>query len=66
MDLSTVMNLIASVGFPIVCCVFLFDSLNKEREAHKEETKQMTDAVQNNTLVMQKLIDKLSNLKEEE
>lgn len=33
--------------------------LKSEREAHKEETNKMVDALHNNTLVMQKLVDKI-------
>ena len=29
------------------------------RKEHKEEIKQMTDAINNNTLVIQKLVDKI-------
>ena len=32
---------------------------NKEREDHKQEQKELTEAIANNTLVMQKLVDKL-------
>ena len=32
---------------------------NKEREDHKQEQKELTEAIANNTLVIQKLIDKL-------
>lgn len=33
--------------------------LAEEREAHKEETNKMVDALHNNTLVMQQLVDKI-------
>lgn len=37
----------------------LRQQLAEEREAHKEETNKMVDALHNNTLVMQKLVDKI-------
>ena len=63
-------SLISSVGFPIVACLglaffckYLLDQNTKETEAmrkdHKEETTKMTEALNNNTLALQKLIDKL-------
>lgn len=59
MDVTAVTQLITSVGFPIACTFVLFAYLNKEREEHAAETKELKEAINNNTLVMQKLIDKL-------
>lgn len=33
--------------------------LAEEREAHKDETNKMVEALHNNTLVMQQLVDKI-------
>ena len=33
--------------------------LKSEREAHKDETNKMVDALNNNTVVMQQLVDKI-------
>ena len=59
MDVTAVTQLITTVGFPIACTFVLFVYLNKEREEHTAETKELKEAINNNTLVMQKLIDKL-------
>lgn len=59
MDVNAVTTLITSVGFPIAVCLICFWYINKMQEQHKEETKQLADALNNNTLVMQKLVDKL-------
>lgn len=70
MDANTLITLIGSLGFPIVACIamaWFFAKVNdnyrndiKELQAtHKEEVKAMTEAIQNNTLVIQKLVDKL-------
>lgn len=61
---------IASYGFPIVACCALFWYMNKDRAAHQEEVRQLTDALNSNTLkttealdkntqVLERLIDKL-------
>lgn len=55
-DIST---LIATLGFPIVCCGVCFWYINKSGEEHKQEMDKMSEAIANNTLVMQKLLDKL-------
>lgn len=59
MDVATITSLIGSLGFPIVCCIYLFVYMNKEREAHKQELDTIKDALNNNTLVLQKLIDRM-------
>lgn len=63
-------QILSTVGFPILaafaCAWFVkyqMDSYKAEskemREMHKEEVKQMTEAINKNTLVIQKLCDKL-------
>lgn len=57
-DLST---LISTLGFPIAMCLIMCYYINKINEAHKEETSNFADALNNNTLVLQKLCDKLDS-----
>lgn len=52
-------DLVSNLGVPIACLAITFKLWNKEREDHKEEMKGVTEAVNNNTLVMQRLVDKL-------
>lgn len=59
LELSEVVNLISNLGFPIACVVALFWLLNKQREEHKEESAKFTEAINNNTLAITKLVDKL-------
>lgn len=55
-DLST---LISTLGFPIGMCLIMCYYINKINDAHKEETDKFADALNNNTVVLQKLCDKL-------
>lgn len=64
MDVNMITQLITSVGFPIACTCALFYFWNLEREEHASETKELKDAINNNTLVMQKLIYKLGGEEE--
>lgn len=68
--MNEIVQMISAVGFPIVACVgmaYFFAKVNdnyrndiKEIQAsHKDEMKAMTDAINNNTLVIQKLIDSI-------
>ena len=70
MDANTLMTMIGSLGFPIVACIAIAWFFNKTNEnyrndikemnsQHREEVKAMTDAINNNTLVIQKLIDEM-------
>lgn len=52
-------ELIANVGFPIFCVIVMFREMEQEREAHKVESAAWTEALNNNTLVMQKLLNKM-------
>lgn len=59
MDMQNVATLIGSLGFPIVACIMLFWYIIKRDDIHKEEINKLSEAVNNNTLVMQKLLDRL-------
>lgn len=59
MDANTIVQLIGSLGFPIVCCIALFLRMIKSDENHKTEINKLTDALNNNTLVLQQLSDLL-------
>ncbi len=52
-------QLIQNVGFPIACVVAMFHFWNKEREDHKQELTSVTEALNNNTLVLQSIRDHL-------
>ncbi len=59
MDYTAAAQLIGSLGFPIVACVMLYVRMEKQDENHRQEVGELTKAIQNNTIVMQKLIDRL-------
>lgn len=61
MDIQAITSLIGSLGFPIAACIACFSMLNKEREEHKQEMNEVTKAIQNNTLALQALKDKLDD-----
>lgn len=72
MDVNEIVTIISSVGFPIVACIGLgwyvkyqTDNNNKEvaemRKEHNDEINKVTDALNNNTLALQKLCDKIDN-----
>lgn len=60
MDLSAILSAITNVGFPIACCVACFYYIARSTQSHKEEIDTMSDAINNNTIVMTKLIERLN------
>lgn len=60
MDVNTITQLIGSLGFPIVCCGALFWRMIKSDEKHQQEMDKMSDALNNNTLALTRLTEKLS------
>lgn len=65
MDANNLTTLVGTLGFPIVMCLMFFKYIKQMTEQHKQEVKELSEAVNNNTLVMQQLIDKLeANLSE--
>lgn len=72
MTVQDVVTLIQTVGFPIVMCGLMAwyvkyisdknrEQITAEREAHKEEMNEVIKAINNNTIVIEKLIAKLDS-----
>lgn len=60
MAVENVVSLISSVGFPIVCCIFLWQYVNTTM-------KDFTEIMNQNTRMIEKLIDRLDrSMKDEE
>lgn len=71
MDVQAITQAITSVGFPIVCCVIMMyyikyrdettrNEVHHLTDQHREEMTELTEAIHNNTMVIQKLIDLLN------
>lgn len=60
--MQDIVNAIATVGFPIVMCVLLLYMNNEGDKMHKEEMNELRKTVENNTLALVKLMDKLERL----
>lgn len=68
---ADITQIVSTVGFPIAMCFILAWYVKTRDEAHsaqitsiseqhREEVKAMTEAIHNNTLTMQRLVDILS------
>ena len=61
--LDVIVTFIQNVGFPIACVVAMFWMWDREREEHKTEAEKWAEALNNNTAVMQKLVDRLEEVR---
>lgn len=61
MGFPEILQAISSVGFPIVACCYMVYTNNRQSERHAEETKAMTEAINEMKLAIQALTDKLNN-----
>ena len=59
MDVNAIIQLVGSLGFPIVASGALFWYVNKIDERHKEEMDKVSAALNNNTIALTKLVEKL-------
>lgn len=59
MDANSIITTIQAVGFPIAACVALYLHMIHQDADHKTEVDQLRDAINNNTQVMQRLLDRL-------
>lgn len=68
--MNEIVTMITTVGFPIVACLLLGwyvknsndqyrEDIRSMQQMHKDEIGKVTEALNNNTLVLQKLCDKL-------
>ncbi len=55
MDANNIIQIISSLGFPIVMCGALFWYMVKQRDVHKEETDHLKDTINENTRVLTEL-----------
>lgn len=72
MDANTIIQIVSSLGFPIVMCgamgyyvKYSTDKFDKERERtgeeHKVEMDRITEALNNNTIALTKLCERMES-----
>lgn len=70
MDANVIITMVGSLGFPIVACIFMAIFFNKVNENyrqdikelsanHKEEMAKVTEAINNNNSLLERVLDKL-------
>lgn len=72
MDVNVILQAVGTLGFPIVCAGTMAwyvkyitdrnrEDIDKLNEQHQQEMKEVTSALNNNTLALQKLSDVIGN-----
>lgn len=56
---TLITNIVSNVGFPIACVAVMFYQMEQERKSHKEESDKWVEAINNNTKVMEKVLEKV-------
>ena len=76
MEVNALSQIIMTIGFPIVACCacgwFIYymttahrEELQRFQDLHNTEIKEITAAINNNTLALQKLVDKIGGMEDE-
>lgn len=60
MDTNMIIQLVSTLGFPIIACGALFWKMNKDDSDHKQEVDKLSDVIANNTIALTKLTDFLT------
>ena len=62
MDISAIAQLISTIGFPIAMCIYLLVYIKSFDEKYCEKLDNMAKAIENNTLVIAKLMSMIDKL----
>lgn len=61
MDFTILTDFISSVGFPILACIIMADYFSKQDVRHDKEVEELRKAIDNNTLIITKLYERLNH-----
>lgn len=59
MSMNEISSLISTIGFPIAACVALAYYTYKQTLLHKEEISSLSNVIERNTIVLEKLSSKM-------
>lgn len=59
MEITEIINMVSTVGFPIAMCLMLSWYVKITNDSYRNDIKSLQQSIDNNTEVMNKIIDKL-------
>lgn len=62
MDANAILQAISAVGFPIVMCLIMVKLVYNLQEQHTKEVESLRTSIDNNTKVLDNLMNKLDKL----
>ena len=57
--LNDITTIVSTLGFPIAMALLLFWKMDQQDKTHRDELDKVTQALNQNTLAIQQLVDKL-------
>ena len=60
MDANTIIQVVGTLGFPVVMCGALFWRQIESDKQYREEIEKISEALNNNTIAITKLTDKIT------
>lgn len=58
-SLNILANAISSIGFPILAYLLMFKQVQSLQKSHEEEISKLTETLNNNTIAINNLVQKL-------
>ena len=62
--INMLIEFIQNVGFPMAVAIYLFKDQRDTREKQAEERKGFTVAIENNTVILNRVVDELKDLED--
>ena len=59
MDFNAITQVVSTLGFPIAMCGAMFWHIIKSEERHREEVSKLSEALNNNTIALTRLVARL-------
>lgn len=57
-----IVDIVGSIGFPIVMCLILFHYIEKQSEKHDKEIHDLSETINNNTKILTELTTLIKSL----
>lgn len=62
MDTNQIVEIVSSVGFPIIMCLILLKYMKQESDEHDKEVEHLTETINANTKVLTELCTLIKTL----
>lgn len=59
--MGVLLQSVSTLGFPIVMCFIIMKYMKEKDQINREELKELSKAIENNTLVISKLMERIGD-----